>query len=181
MSGLRFLALVALASCQSVGQPPDASVPKVAAPPPARVPQLADRDFVMPPLPHRRVTLQGASGPVVVDAEIARTVPQRTRGLMWREVLPEGTGMLFIFERDDWLSFWMKNTLIPLDMLFIDSRLVVVGLVENAEPQTLSPRTPGDVQSQYVLEVPGGWARKVGVKLGSKVQVEDLAALSGEP
>src|SRR5262249_641458 len=69
-----------------------------------------------------------------ITVEIADTGALRTRGLMWRTELPEGTGMLFIFPSEVVQSFWMRNTLIPLDMLFIDKRGRVVGVVQAAEP-----------------------------------------------
>ena len=171
-----------LLSCHSQGgKPPPAPV----APPPVQkkvVTDITAQDYAAPALPHRRVTLSDArGGKHVVDAEIANTRDQRTRGLMWRTVLPEGTGMLFIFEQPDELSFWMKNTQIPLDMLFIGEDLTVLGIVENAQPRTLSPRTIGPVLSQYVLEVPGGWCAKVGLKAGAKIAVEDLASLGATP
>lgn len=182
MSRAALVVFTLLLSCQSQGgKPPPAPV----APPLVEKKPVTDitaQDYAAPALPHRRVTLSDArGGKHVVDAEIANTRDQRTRGLMWRTVLPEGTGMLFIFEQPDWLSFWMKNTLIPLDMLFIGADLKVVGVVENAAPKTLSPRSPGDVQAQYVLEVPGGWCAKVGLKAGAKVEVEDLASLGATP
>lgn len=136
----------------------------------------------MPKLPHGRVTLTDAfGGKHPVDAEIAATRDARTRGLMWRTQLPEGTGMLFIFEKDDWLSFWMKNTLIPLDMIFIRSDLTIVGIVERAEPKTLSARQPNNQQSMYVLEVPGGWSEKIGLKPGLKVQIEGTKDITPVP
>jgi uncharacterized membrane protein (UPF0127 family) len=105
--------------------------------------------------------------------EIADTSPLRTRGLMWRSQLPEGTGMLFIFPAEVVQSFWMRNTLVPLDMLFIDRKLRVVGVVQWAEPRTLSPRTV-ERPSLYVLEVPGGWASRHGVRSGAQVELEGL-------
>ncbi|MFT3709538.1 MAG: DUF192 domain-containing protein [Archangium sp.] len=184
---LVLISALVLSACESQGKPP-------AAPPPPPPPQVKEQpkpkvvtditaeNYDMPKLPHARVTLVDASGGKhPVDVEVAATRDSRTRGLMWRSVLPEGTGMLFIFERDDWLSFWMKNTLIPLDMLFIRSDNVVVGIVRNAEPRTLSPRQPDNQQSMYVLEVPGGWAEKIGVKAGSKVQFDGIKDITPIP
>ncbi len=188
MNRLVLCAAIALVACESLGSKPAPPPPPVAAkpPPPPPVekpaPDITAQDYAMPALPHRRVTLTDArGGKHVVDAEVASTRDQRTRGLMWRTVLPEGTGMLFIFEQEEWLSFWMRNTLIPLDMIFARADLTIVGIVENAEPKTLSPRTPGNVRSQYVLEVPGGWAAKVGLKPGSKLEVEALGSLTPTP
>lgn len=184
MSRLAFLCVaVALTSCQSQGKPPPAAPPPPARPaepaPPGPVTDVTAQAYVMPKLPHGRVTLVDAfGGKHLVDAEIAATRDQRTRGLMWRTELPEGTGMLFIFDRDDYLSFWMKNTLIPLDMIFIRSDLAIAGIVERAEPKTLSPRTPGpNVQAKYVLEVPSGWSSKIGLKPGLKVVIEGVQGI----
>ena len=83
--------------------------------------------------------------------------------------------MLFLFsERTDHV-FWMKNTLIPLDMLFIDEAGVVAGVVADAAPLTLTPRTPGpDVLARYVLEVRGGWAARHGVAPGARVLLDGV-------
>ena len=116
-----------------------------------------------------------------VTVEIADTQALRTRGLMWRSELPEGTGMLFIFPSETVQSFWMRNTLIPLDMLFIDRRRRVVGVVQWAEPRTLTSRTVGK-PSIYVLEVPGGWTARNGVRAGSTVDLEGgLRTRAGQP
>jgi uncharacterized membrane protein (UPF0127 family) len=117
-----------------------------------------------------------------VSVEIADTSPLRTRGLMWRTDLPEGTGMLFIFPAEVVQSFWMRNTLIPLDMLFIDQKFQVVGVVQWAEPLTLSPRITVDRPSLYVLEVPGGWASRHGIRTGGRVELEGvLKGRTGQP
>ena len=177
---IRFLliAAVALLSCESLGKPP----PPPLAPAPRRVvTDVTAQDYAMPKLPHARVTLVDAyGGKHPVDAEVAYTRDQRTRGLMWRTELAEGTGMLFIFQGDQWLSFWMKNTLIPLDMIFIRSDLTIVGIVEKAEPKTLSARAP-DEQSMYVLEVPSGWSEKIGLRKGLKVKLEGTQSLIPSP
>ena len=116
-----------------------------------------------------------------LTVEIADTSPLRTRGLMWRTELPEGTGMLFIFPAEVVQSFWMRNTLIPLDMVFIDRRLRVVGVVQWAEPRTLASRTVGR-PSLYVLEVPGGWTERNGVRAGTTVELEGgLGQRPGQP
>jgi uncharacterized protein len=135
------------------------------------------------PLPDRgALVLRDAfGGSHRIMVEIADTTPLRTRGLMWRSELPEGTGMLFIFPNEVVQSFWMRNTLIPLDMLFIDKRGKVVGVVQWAEPKTLSSRTVGK-PSLYVLELPGGWTSKNGVAAGSTVELEGtLRSRPGQP
>ncbi len=178
---IRFLliAAVALLACESHGKPP----PPPLAPAPKRVvTDVTAQDYAMPKLPHARVTLIDAfGGKHPVDAEVASTRDQRTRGLMWRTELAEGTGMIFLFDRDDLLSFWMKNTLIPLDMIFIRSDFTIVGIVQRAEPKTLSARSPGNVESQYVLEVPSGWTEKIGLKPGLKVILEGTQGIVPSP
>jgi uncharacterized membrane protein (UPF0127 family) len=145
-----------------------------------RVVDVTAEDYVMPRLPTAVVTLVGrANQPVTVEVEVAATRDARTRGLMWRYTLVEGMGMLFIFTRDQPLSFWMRNTLIPLDMLFIDSKGKVVSIVENAEPKTLSSRASTG-PAMYVLEVPGGWCAKAGVKAGSHVSFQGVTNIVPE-
>jgi uncharacterized membrane protein (UPF0127 family) len=91
---------------------------------------------------------------------------------MFRERLDDGEGMLFVFEEEADHRFWMKNTLVSLDMIFIDSAGRVVGVVERAAPGTLEPRSAG--ASRSVLEVPGGWAAARGIARGDRVTVEEL-------
>ncbi len=114
-----------------------------------------------------------SGGSVKVDVEIAATPGDRERGLMHRSSLAEGTGMLFLFPREETLTFWMKDTLIPLDMIFIRADMSVAGIIENAEPLTLTNRTVG-TPSQYVLEVNGGWASKHEIAPGARVRFENV-------
>lgn len=107
--------------------------------------------------------------PVEVQVEIARTEQERARGLMFRKQLPENHGMLFVFDRPEHLSFWMKNTYLPLDMVFITDEMRVLGVVENATPlSTQSQQVPGN--SQFVLEVNAGFCQAHGVRDGSRVR-----------
>ena len=92
---------------------------------------------------------------------------------MYRQHLAPDAGMVFLFAEDEVQSFWMKNTLIPLDMIFIAADLTVAGVVENAEPLTTEGRGI-DAPSRYVLEVNGGWARAHGVTAGTRVRFEHL-------
>src|SRR5436305_3637336 len=80
--------------------------------------------------------IRGPGGAVEVSLEVAATPEERERGLMYRTSLAEGRGMLFVFDEDRNHSFWMKNTLIPLDMLFIARDGTVVGIHANATPQS---------------------------------------------
>lgn len=108
-----------------------------------------------------------------VAVEVARTARQIERGLMFREHLPPDSGMLFLLRRDKIQTFWMKNTLIPLDMIFVSGSMDVVGVVENAEPRTMTSRRVSR-PSQYVVEVNGGWARSHGVGVGARVRFENV-------
>ncbi len=110
---------------------------------------------------------------VRVAVEIASTDEQRRRGLMYRQNLPPDAGMLFLFADDEIHQFWMKNTLIPLDMIFIRNDGTVAGVVENAEPKTLTGRSVGK-QSRHVLEVNGGFARLHGIGEGTRVSYEHV-------
>lgn len=168
------MAVLVVAACQSQGGPAGTAPPVVAK---SKVTDVTAKDFALPALPRARVTLVDAYGfKHVVDAEVAATREARTRGLMWRTSLPEGTGMLFIFPEEDELNFWMKNTLIPLDMIFLSKTRVIVGIVAEAAPQSLDARGPG-TPARYVLEVPGGWAKKRDVRPGGSVQLEGIQAI----
>jgi uncharacterized membrane protein (UPF0127 family) len=105
---------------------------------------------------------------ITFRVELARTEPEREKGLMYRDRLAADAGMLFLFERASMLTFWMKNTLIPLDMIFIGPDRSIVGVVANAEPLTLMPRGVNE-PSQYVLEIGGGLAARLGIRAGERV------------
>jgi uncharacterized membrane protein (UPF0127 family) len=101
--------------------------------------------------------------------ELATNDAERERGLMYRKELPEGHGMLFDFQRDTaGISFWMHNTDIPLDMIFIRADGRIARIAENAEP--LSDKLiPAGAPVRAVLEVIGGTARKLGIAAGDRV------------
>lgn len=105
-----------------------------------------------------------------VAVELARTSRQIQLGLMYRTHLPPDAGMLFMFGRPKVQQFWMKNTLIPLDMIFVSSDMVVAGVVENAQPKTMTGRTLPGVVSQFVVEVNAGWAKAHGIEAGVPVE-----------
>ena len=116
----------------------------------------------------------GGSRTIAVRVELASTEAQRARGLMYRNHLDPDAGMLFLFPEAAPLAFWMKNTLIPLDMFFIDHDRRILGIVENATPETETPRRV-DGDSQYVLEVGGGLSKQWGVMAGSTVEFRGLS------
>ena len=108
------------------------------------------------------------NGPQAFAVEIADEPKERSRGLMFREQLAADRGMLFDFGHLERTSMWMRNTLIPLDMLFIDDAGGVVGLVENARPHDETPLGP-EIPVRAVLEVAGGTAERLGLRLGDQV------------
>lgn len=124
-----------------------------------------------------KVTVRTRAGRELrLDVEIAANDADRTRGLMFRHAMPEASGMIFVFPEEAFHSFWMKNTFIPLDMLFIDADGRVVGVVEQAQPRTLTGRSV-EGESKYVLEVNGGWCARNGVAAGDSVQLEGMYQL----
>ncbi len=98
------------------------------------------------------------------DIEVVDTPASRQQGLMYREFLPEWSGMLFIFEESDLHMFWMKNTLIPLDMLWIDENFNVVNIL-TAQPCTVNPCSTYNpwTSAKYVLEINAWMAAKYGI------------------
>jgi len=111
-----------------------------------------------------------------VKVEIARTPAQRARGLMFRTDLPKNSGMLFIFETEALHGFWMANTKIPLDIVWIDSTGKIVDISKNTPPctqtgnlqaicKTYKPKIP----ALYVLELNGGWTNENELKIGDNV------------
>jgi hypothetical protein len=127
-----------------------------------------------PSAPAPRAVVETAGGARHgVTVEIARTDAQRRKGLMRRKHLAPDAGMLFIFDETSDHAFWMLETLIPLDMIFIGEDGRIVGIVERAEPRTTVQRSVG-APSRYVLEVNGGWARANGVRSGDRVRFENV-------
>lgn len=117
-----------------------------------------------------RETIEIASktGVHAFSVEMATTEAERQQGLMHRKELPEGHGMLFDFHRDQEVGFWMRNTYIPLDMIFIRSDGRIMRIAENTEP--LSEKiVPSNGAVRAVLEVIGGTARKLGIAPGDRV------------
>ena len=130
-----------------------------------------------PPHPTRHAGVRFSSpGPLagwLIDAEVATSESEHQRGLQWRSALAASAGMLFVFDKSADQSFWMFNTLLPLDMVFLDEDQVVVGVVEHALSGDLTPRTIGK-PSSYVLEVAAGEASAHGVRLGSRADFTDM-------
>ena len=111
--------------------------------------------------------------PARVKVELAKSEAETQRGLMFRDHLDEGRGMLFFFERPRRLEFWMHNTYVSLDMIFIGSDRRVVGVVERAQPLTDEPRSVEGI-SQFVLEVPAGYAAAHKIAPGTPARFVDV-------
>jgi uncharacterized protein len=109
-----------------------------------------------------------ASGVHPFDVQLATNDAERERGLMFVKSLPEGQGMLFDFKRDQPVSFWMHNTYIPLDMLFIAGDGRIMRIAENAKPLS-DALIPSQYPVRAVLEVIGGTAEKLGIHAGDHV------------
>ncbi len=103
------------------------------------------------------------------DVEIAATPAQRSRGLMFRESMPADAGMLFIYPLEQPIRMWMKNTLLPLDMLFVAGDGHIVNIAENTVP--LSEKVVGSsAPALGVIELNGGTARRLGIAPGDRVR-----------
>lgn len=116
-----------------------------------------------------RVDLRGTWGQARFSVELADTPTSRATGLMHRESMPRASGMLFIFEAPTTASFWMRNTLIPLDMIFIDPTGRVGHVHHNAIPLDETP-IPGGDNVLMVLEINGGLAQRFGIVPGSELR-----------
>jgi uncharacterized membrane protein (UPF0127 family) len=118
-----------------------------------------------------QVTLYPQKGnPVRVSVEIADTHEKRALGLMYRRDLPALHGMLFLFPHQEPLSFWMKNTPLPLDIIFIDTTRTIVGIAQNTTPFS-EKMLPSGKPAQFVLEVNGGFCQRHGIAVGDRVQL----------
>jgi len=118
---------------------------------------------------HGTVRFETPRGSWVVDAELAHSPEEHARGLMFRRDLAPDHGMLFVFDETREQRFWMHNTLLRLDMIFLGDDRSVVGVVENAEPRTDTGREVGK-PARYVLEVAGGEAAAHAVGPGTRAQ-----------
>ena len=122
-----------------------------------------------------KVTILTKAGrEVAFDVEIADTPAKRSMGLQYRKELGKDRGMIFLFPSEAPQSFWMKNTPIPLDMIFISRERKIVGIVEQTVPFSLDSRAVG-APSQFVLEINGGLAKQHGLGAGDTVRFENIS------
>src|SRR5215470_17633568 len=121
-----------------------------------------------------QVTLFSQNGtPVRVPVEIADTPAKRTFGLMYRQDLPKSHGMLFLFPHEEPLSFWMKNTPLPLDIIFINAAHTIVSIAANTTPFSETP-IPSQGPTQFVLEVNAGFCQQHNITAGAQVELPGL-------
>lgn len=139
-----------------------------------------------------RVEIRGDFGTVRFRVVLAQTPQEQAQGLMNVPEMPRMAGMLFVYQQPTTVAFWMRNTLIPLDMLFVDETGVVVHIHENAVPLDETPvpqgfltnaagqPVPGISGIQYVLEINGGMSEQLGLSAGDEMRhpaiTQDLAA-----
>ena len=120
----------------------------------------------------KEIIIDNGYGLIRINAEIADDEQEQTKGLMFKEKLNENEGMLFVFENEQEQIFWMKNTLIPLDMVFIDENFEIVD-IKTAVPCKEEPcalyKSPKP--AKYVLEVNGNLTAKKGIKIGDRIIV----------
>jgi uncharacterized protein len=162
---VRWLSLIAILACSSGAKHDEAAtVPSRDSPP-------APPSAVTTQMP--KVYLSSPKGELVVAVEIAATPAKIERGLMFREHLPPDHGMLFLMGEERVWTFWMRNTLLPLDMIFIARDLTIAGIVENATPRTETLRQV-TAPSLFVLEVNGGYCAAHHVIAGAKVRFDGV-------
>ena len=105
---------------------------------------------------------------ITFNVEVAKTIEERRKGLMYRKKLLNNEGMLFIFPREKIIQLWMKNTYIPLDVIFISKNKVIVDIKKNMEKLS-ETIVKSKVKSRYALEFNAGLINKLDIKIGDKV------------
>jgi uncharacterized membrane protein (UPF0127 family) len=127
-----------------------------------------------PPGPHTTLTIDASRGKKVeVRVEVADDLFERARGLMYRTALGVNRGMLFVYPEEQKLSFWMRNTLIPLSIAFIDSELRIVDIQDMRPLDDEPPSYVSSGPAQYALEVNQGFFEERGVKVGDRVELPE--------
>ena len=112
-----------------------------------------------------RVDIRGDWGTARFTVELALTPQDQSRGLMFRDSMPRMAGMLFVYDEEQEVAFWMRNTLIPLDMIFVDQAGTVVRVHDEAVPGDETP-IPSGAPTTAVLEINGGLADRLGIEAG---------------
>jgi uncharacterized membrane protein (UPF0127 family) len=107
---------------------------------------------------------------IAIDIEIVDTREEMTRGLMYRRTMAETQGMLFVFGMSKYRSFWMKNTYIPLDMIFVDKKMQIVKIEKNTKPLS-EELISVPWETQYTIEVNAGFCDQHGIEIGDSIQI----------
>jgi uncharacterized membrane protein (UPF0127 family) len=138
----------------------------------------ADSKAMMLPVDPAPLVAETAAGALSFKVEIADDVPERSMGLMFRDFLPADQGMLFIFEQTQPVGFWMKNTKLPLDLIFIgeDGKVKAIRQGEPMSEAVISPDTP----VRFVLELNAGTAAARGIESGVQIRHPEIDAIDGE-
>jgi hypothetical protein len=136
---------------------------------------IVDRDLIPNQKSTIHVILKTSTSMIPIEVELATTPEEWSTGLMHRKELPEGHGMLFVYDRPSILSFWMKNTLIPLDILFIGSDFRIKMISENTPPCPADTDCPSYTSLEpvpYVLELKGGTVARQKISVGDLLGLE---------
>lgn len=120
----------------------------------------------------QKLTFFTKYGEVKINIEIADTDKERQKGLMFRDKLDENSGMVFIFEEEKYVSFWMKNTKIPLDMIFVSSNGTITEIKDNIQPCVSDPCDiyTSKYPTKYVIEVNAGFSRKNNIDVNDRIK-----------
>lgn len=153
----RVLCLAALTGGCAAAAPPSPSTAKPAA---------AVASYKLPTEPLR---IETSRGPVRLTVEVAADEASRERGLMYRYALSDKQGMIFDFKTPQNAAFWMKNTFIPLDMLFVTAEGRLLTIARNARPHDETP-VPSGGPIRAVIEINGGLADRLGIQVGDRVR-----------
>ena len=120
-------------------------------------------------LPLVPLAIETRTGEVALQVQVADNDVRRQTGLMFRKSMPETEGMLFIFQETRFVSFWMKNTFIPLDLLFVDDDGTVTSIARDTTPFSLEP-IPSEKPSRAVLEINAGASARLGIEVGDHLR-----------
>ncbi len=122
---------------------------------------------------YSQVFIYTTNSEIMVNVEVADTPQKQSQGLMYRENLKLDHGMLFIFDDESILSFWMKDTLIPLDMIFVDKTFRIINVVDNALPCNIEPCPDysSEKPAKYVIEVNAGFAKTNDIEAGDFISI----------
>jgi hypothetical protein len=115
------------------------------------------------------LTIETGKGEKAFSVEVVREEKERSRGLMFRQTMDADHGMLFDYDPPQDVSFWMKNTFIPLDIIFVGADGRIIAIAENTTPLSLEP-IPSGGPARGVLEINGGLSAKLGIKVGDRVR-----------